>query len=168
MRIYVVGEITQKSFKTFSKQLDKIERLAAKDPSRTYWIEAIIHSDGGVADSALAYVQRIRTSSVKFITTGMGHIASAATIILAAGDKRRMGREATLMTHEDQFEDIKGSTSAIEAEAKHCRRLDRHWNKMMEKLTGTKASEWEELNARGDVYLTAQECLKLGIIDEVV
>lgn len=162
-KIYVSGTIDSDSFKEFCEKLDEYED-ESNDP-----VEIVLNSEGGLALDAIAFAGRIRTSSVEAVNiTVFGLCASAAVLVLAAGNVRRMTKESFLMVHEDMnsYEDI--NTSKIMQEAATSEMLEQHWAMLLEELTGTKREAWRDLHKRGDIYLTPNECLTLGIITEIV
>jgi ATP-dependent Clp protease protease subunit len=158
--IQIIDSITDEKYKEFSLELREFE----KTPKTPVYVE--LCSPGGDAYAALAYASRIRLSPCDIIITGYGLIASAATIILAYGDKRRMTKESWVMVHEDSGR-VKGGTTLLEVEVAHMRRLEYQWIDLFEHVTKTRSDEWEKLHKK-TTYLSAKECLTLGLIDEVI
>lgn len=167
------GEISTESFTKFSKRLNILEAVEYEGP-----VHIELTSEGGAAYDALAFASRIRRSELDITITAVGLVASAAVMLLAAGKKgkRRMAREAWLMVHEDSgsFDSIEGSVEELEEKAKkfirnveHLRRMEEQWATLLEEFTGTSKDIWAKLH-RKETYLSAGECLALGIIDEVV
>lgn len=70
------------------------------------------------------------------------------------------------MVHQDTGETT-GELHEREREIKQDRRLEDQWNTLMEKNTSTSKEEWAKLN-RKTTYLTAEDCLKLGLVDEII
>lgn len=122
-----------------------------------------ITSHGGDPDIALAIAGLIAQHDIT--TEVYGQCYSAATLIFAAGRRRRMQKWAWIMVHEGS-EDVDGNASSIKAHAKHMERSEQHWNAIMQELTGTEAKVWEKLNER-DTYLNADEALKLNLATEI-
>lgn len=122
-----------------------------------------ITSHGGDPDIALAIAGILAQENVT--TEVYGQCYSAATLIFAAGKRRRMQKWAWIMVHEGS-EAVDGNASSIKAHAKHMERNEAHWNGIMQELTGTEAKVWEKLNER-DTYLSADECLKLNLATEI-
>lgn len=122
-----------------------------------------ITSHGGDPDIALAIAGLLKEAEVT--TEVYGQCYSAATLIFAAGKRRRMQKWAWVMVHEAS-ETVDGNASSIKAHAKHMERNELHWNRIMEELTGTDAKLWEKLNER-DTFLTAEECLRLNLATEI-
>ena len=159
--IKIIGSIGPDSYREFSDQMDVLEQESKAD------IKIELFSDGGDAEAGLAFYSRIRASTCYVIVMGIGLVASAATIILVAGEGRLMYPEAWFMTHEDGLTKFTGKVTDIEAMANAMRRQEKQWNKILEERTGVHADVWANWN-RTDRYFTAQECLELGIIDEIV
>lgn len=159
-KIYITGEINEETFEKFCLELDTIEA------TKTKTVSLELSSHGGVATDALAIVSRMRTSPCKFIVTGYGLVASAATLILAYGDKRRMTKESWAMVHEDSGR-VKGTVTEMQNETKQLRCYEDQWNKLLAERTSLGVNFWTE-QARKTRYMTAQDCLNVGLIDELI
>ena len=125
-----------------------------------------INSGGGAVYEALAIVGRMKASRCQIITEGYGHVMSAATLILAAGNRRRMSKYATFMHHESSYM-VGGSHSQVKEEIEQMEKEEELWSGWMEELTTTDASDWRKFAHKKNLYLTAEECIKHGVIDEV-
>ena len=152
MILHLVGSVGNKMLRQVIEALEEGELETVR-----------ITSHGGSPDTALAIAGLLVDRDVT--TEVYGECYSAATVIFAAGKRRRMQRWAWVMVHEGS-EVVDGNASAIKAHAKHMERDEAHWNGVMEELTGTEAKVWEKLNER-DTYLTAEECLKLNLATEI-
>jgi ATP-dependent protease ClpP protease subunit len=113
-------------------------------------------------------VDRMRSSPCEIITRGFGKIMSAASFILAAGDHRIMGSYSWAMVH-DVSDWMSGTMSELKVEYKHTEQLSQQLFKLYETLSQGKAQAktFEKLCSK-NCYLTAEEVLKLGLIDEVL
>ncbi len=160
--IKIIGSINEESFSSFCDQMDRYE-ASGKTP-----IYVELSSGGGAAYDALAFLGRIRNSPCEVVVTGYGLVASAAVLVLAAGDTRYMARDSWVMVHEDSGK-LKGTVVDLEREAAHLRRMEIQWNKILAELSHykTTASVWADLHSN-TTYLSAIECLRLGLIDEVL
>lgn len=163
--IYISGTIDDDAYIKFSEELREQEKAK---PDITNTVGVTLISDGGSVYSALAFHDRIRSSPCTIRITGVGCIFSAATLILAAGDERRMTKNSWVMVHEDTA-GVSRSTkvSPGEVEMWHARDLEDQWNAILEGLTNLSAAEWAELN-KEVTYLTAADCLEYGLIDRIV
>ena len=91
---------------------------------------------------------------------------SAATAILAAGNKRKMSSLAEFMHHESSYE-VGGRHSEIVHEVKVSERLAQKWSELMFELTGTPVEYWAKKGVGVDFYISADMCLELNIVEEV-
>lgn len=163
-KFYLSGDIDEESFKEFCETMDKLE----ENSQHTQPVELILNSTGGSALDAIAFVSRMRLSSCDVNVTVFGLAGSAAVLILAAGNYRRMTKESWLMVHEDAQNVKNVPTSELEKIAAVARQHEQHWCMLLEDLTGTKKEEWARLHKAGDLYLTPEQCHQLGIVDEII
>lgn len=165
MAIQLVGEINPDMFRYFDTALSDMERKGKAKCDIT------LNSEGGIAMDALAICARIRRSrleyNMKFTITVYGFCASAATLILAYGDKRLMTEEAWCMVHEESRTELSGKVSEIEREGHNMRRQENQWNRLLEQHTKVSAGTWSEIN-KEDTYLTPEQCLEMGLIDGII
>lgn len=160
-KIYITGEINEESFHAFCQELDSLEDTKGD-------IDVVLNSSGGNALDAIAYACRMRLSPCAINISVFGLAGSAAVIILAAGALRKMTKESWVMVHEDtgSYKNLK--TTDLEQQAFIARQLENHWCLLLQEFTGTTADTWRELHKQGDTWLTPQDCLKLGLIQEII
>jgi ATP-dependent Clp protease protease subunit len=161
--IYLNKDIDVDSLDLVLKAFDELERGDNPAPIR---IE--ISSYGGSVYDMLGIVDRIRSSPCKVITRGFGKIMSAATYILASGDERQMGSLSSFMMH--QMSDVmKGKVSDIKIEIQHNQQLEDRMYSLYETLSSKKvpAKKFAKM-CQTDCYLTAEEVLDLGLIDQII
>lgn len=159
-KLYIIGEISEAAYRKFSIQLSNREAQSLKD------IEVELMSEGGDPIVALAFAGRIKSSKCNINITALGQVASAAVVILAAGDHRRMQANCWLMMHEDSA-GLEGEVSQLERATKHLRRLEDQWSKVLFQYTGTAADIWTKLH-KHTTYLSAGECKDHKIVDEII
>lgn len=161
-KIYLSRDIDEEAFQEFCERMDELEHESS-DP-----VEIVLNSIGGNALDAIAFLGRIRTSPCQITVTVFGLVGSAAVLVLAAGDYRRMSKESWMMVHEDSasYKDL--STSEIEKQAAIARLLENQWSTLLSELTDTKKEVWLDLHKRGDLYLNSEDCVVLGIVHEVI
>jgi len=160
--IYLNGDIDEFSLELFQKAFDELEKW----PDHPIRIE--VSSYGGSVYDMLGMIDRVQSSPCHVITRGFGKIMSAASFILAAGDERILGANSWVMIH--QMSDwLKGNLSDLKNELKHCESLEHQMNKLYEKLSKGKATAktFEKLCSK-DCYLSAEEVLKLGLVDKIL
>lgn len=159
--IILSGDIRDGAFKQISLALSELERLSTKKE-----ITIEINSEGGIAYEALAIVGRMKNSPCKIRTQGFGQIMSAATIIMAAGDVREMNKYAWVMHHSGRVA-IRGSVPSANNQLIQFNREEAQWSEILQDLTGTPKEKWNELSGT-DTYLTAEQCIELGLIDKII
>lgn len=160
--ITIVGEITEPWFDVVDAAMSEFERVSKK---KTVTVK--IYSEGGSVYEALAIVGRLKKYNCHIVTEGYGIIASAATILLACGDRRKMSKYAEFMHHESSYE-VGGRHSEIVAYTKQAEKEERRWSKWMAEFSKKTEKFWYEWGKHIDKYLTAAECIKYGVVDEVL
>lgn len=162
-KISIVGDIDEVAYAEFSEQLDD---AAVVQPGDDIYIELMSH--GGDAMVALAFYDRIRQHKGNVVVAAYGMVASAAVLILAAGDKRCMSKNAWVMVHDDTtLVTDQDRVSQAEIKLKTSRRLEQQWCKILAERTGTSASAWQSMHGT-ETYLEAGECLRLKLVDKVI
>jgi ATP-dependent Clp protease protease subunit len=129
-------------------------------------INLVLSSYGGDVYAMLGTIDYFKTLPVKVNTHCVGACMSAAAVILACGTgKRTMSRNSTVMVHEGSAFEV-GKTSDVLKGADHLKKLQTNINRILGKVTNKDQEFWEEVSKQ-DTYLTADECLEYGIIDEI-
>jgi ATP-dependent protease ClpP protease subunit len=159
--IRLTEDIEEHTFDWFDSAITALETINRKA------ITIRISSYGGDVYSALGIIGRMQNSSVSKINTeGYGKIMSAATAVLAAGDKRSMSKLAEFMHHESSY-GVEGRHSEIVHEVKVSERLSLKWARLMSELTGIPQEYWLRKGVGKDFYISADDCLELNIVDEI-
>lgn len=159
--IRLTEDIEDHHFDWFDSALTALESESKKT------VTIRISSYGGDVYTALGIIGRMQNSTVSKINTeGYGKIMSAATAILAAGDKRSMSKLAEFMHHESSY-GVEGRHSEIVHEVKVSERLSLKWSELMHEFTGIPAAYWLKKGVGNDFYISAEDCLELNIVDEV-
>lgn len=125
-----------------------------------------LSSAGGEDYTSLAFYSRIKQSPCFIHIHAIGLVASAAVLILAAGDKKTMAREGWAMVHESS-EDLSGEVHEIERAAAQLRRMEDQAVRLLELNTHTSAADWMKYH-KETTFFNADQCLKLGLVDEVI
>ena len=129
-------------------------------------INLVISSYGGDVYAMLGTIDYFNSLSVKVNTHCLGACMSAAAVILACGTgKRTMSRNSTVMIHEGSAFEV-GKTSDVLKGADHLKKLQSNINRILGEVTKKDQEFWEEVSKQ-DTYLTADECLEYGIVDEI-
>ena len=129
-------------------------------------INLIISSYGGDVYAMLGTIDFFNSLPVKVNTHCLGACMSAAAVILACGTgKRTMSKNSTVMIHEGSAFEV-GKTSDVLKGADHLKKLQSNINRILGEVTKKDQEFWEEVSKQ-DTYLTADECLEYGIVDEI-
>ena len=126
-----------------------------------------ITSYGGDVYAMLGTIDYFKSLPVKVNTHCVGACMSAAAVILACGTgKRSMTKNSTVMVHEGSAFEA-GKTSDVLKGADHLKKLQSNINRIMGEVTNKNTDFWEGVS-KSDTYLTAEECLDYGIVDEII
>jgi len=144
-------------------QLLFLESASEKDDIKMY-----INSPGGSVTSALAIYDTMQYVRPAVQTICIGMAASAAALLLSAGQK---GKRMALPNSEVMIHQVLGGASGqatdIDIHARHILKTRDRLNKILAKHTGQKLSKIEKDTER-DYFMSAAEAVKYGIVDKVI
>lgn len=157
------GEIDDKSFEAVDIKMTILEQANKKAP-----ITIKLNSPGGEVTAAWAIVSRIGRSTCPVNIEVHGEASSAATVILACGQKRSVSRFSTLVFHETRFDDVAGKLSELQEFVAAWAKKQNMYAVYLASKSKKSASFWNRLmNTKKDIHLTPAQLLKIGLIDEV-
>jgi ATP-dependent Clp protease protease subunit len=132
-------------------------------------IEIYINSPGGSFTALTAIYDTMRYIKPDVRTVCLGQAASAAAVILAAGTKgKRLALpNSRILIHQPATEGGYGQSSDIEIQAREILRIRSLMEEMLATDTGKTTDEVSH-DIERDKYLTAEQALEYGIIDEVL
>jgi ATP-dependent Clp protease protease subunit len=132
-------------------------------------IEIYINSPGGSFTALTAIYDTMRYIKPDVRTVCLGQAASAAAVILAAGTKgKRLALpNSRILIHQPATEGGYGQSSDIEIQAKEILRIRSLMEQMLAEDTG-RTTEEVSRDIERDKYLTSEQALEYGIIDEVL
>jgi ATP-dependent Clp protease, protease subunit len=145
-----------------------IAQLLFLDAQSDEDITLYINSPGGMVTSALAMYDTMQFVKAPVATTCLGTAASAAALLLAAGEKgkRSILPNAEVMIHQ-VLGGAQGQASDIDIHAKHILKTKERLNKIMAKHTGQKVTTIEKDSDR-DYFMSAMEAKKYGLVDKII
>jgi ATP-dependent Clp protease protease subunit len=160
--IFVNGEFEDTMAALVSAQLLFLEAENSAKPVYLY-----INSPGGVVTSALAIYDTMQFIKAPVGTLCMGMAASAATVILAAGEagQRVALPNASIMLHQPSG-GYQGKVTDILIHAEESLRLKRKINGIYAKHCGRSYEEVEAALER-DRYMSAEQAQQWGLVDHV-
>ena len=140
--------------------------LEAEDPEKD--IQLYINSPGGVVTAAMAVYDTMQFIKSSVSTICIGQAASAAAVLLLAGEKKKRFSlpNSRVMLHQPSG-GVSGTTIDVEIHAKEMVRIRQLLNELISKHTGQEIAKVEKDTER-DFILDAKEAKKYGILDEVI
>jgi len=140
--------------------------LEADDPDKDIYL--YINSPGGSVTAALAMYDTIKYIKPDVVTICMGQAASAGALLLSAGSegKRYALPYSRVMIHQPAG-GIQGKATEAEVHIKELLRLRETLNEILSKHTGQPIEKIQK-DIEQDYFMTAEEAVEYGIIDEVI
>jgi ATP-dependent Clp protease protease subunit len=160
--IFVTGPIEDNVASLITAQLLFLE---AENPKKE--IAMYINSPGGLVTSGLAIYDTMQYIRPALQTLCIGQAASAASLLLCAGQKgqRFSLPNSRILVHQPSAS-YRGQASEIARHAQEIVKLKRRLNEIYAKHTGQSVEAVEKALDR-DTYMTAEEARAFGLLDEV-
>jgi ATP-dependent Clp protease protease subunit len=139
--------------------------LEGQDPDKD--ISFYINSPGGSVSAGMAIYDTMQYIKCDVSTICMGMAASMGAFLLSAGTKgkRYALPNSEIMIHQP-LGGAKGQATEILIAAKHIEKTRERLNRILAENTGKDVAQVERDTER-DNYLTAEEALEYGLIDQV-
>lgn len=157
--IQIVGEIEYELASKFRRKLNALSRT-----HKTITVE--INSVGGCIDSGLMIIDTIRTCSSAITVLATGQAMSMAAIILVSAPKREALEYTSIMIHDGTY-DLSIKFSDLQKELEEIQRQELKTYNLIDKYTKKKRGYWKNRCNGQNLYLTAEQALKEGIIDKI-
>jgi len=161
--VFLSGVVNDDMANTIIAQLLFLEKQDEKTDVNLY-----INSPGGVVSSALAIYDTMNFVKCDVSTTCVGLAASAASLLLSSGAKKKrfILPNAEVLIHQ-VMGGAEGQASDIDISAKHILKVKDRLNKILAKNTDQPFHKVEKDSDR-DFYMSAEEAKKYGIVDKIV
>ena len=164
--IYISEEIAEHTLPELIQKFRTVTRF--NDPEKDVQpINLMINCLGGDLITTLGIIDYLNSVDRPVNTICRGGAMSAAALILTCGTgKRYMSPNSTVMFHEGSMmemgrvTDVKNSIKWSEV------LLDKVYQLLADK-TKEDIDFWKK-TLQADTYLTAEECIKLGVVDEII
>ncbi|MBO4816471.1 MAG: ATP-dependent Clp protease proteolytic subunit [Clostridia bacterium] len=142
--------------------------LESEDPDKE--ISFYINSPGGSITDGMAIVDTMNYIKCPVSTICIGLAASMGSVLLASGakGKRYATPNSEILIHQPLISGgLSGQTTEIKIHADHMVKTREKLNKLLSEKTGQSLEQIEKDTER-DHYMTAEEALKYGLIDEII
>ena len=161
--IFLGGQIDDEAANSVIAQLLFLASQNSKEDIKIY-----INSPGGQVTSALAIYDTMQYIKPNVSTICVGMAASAAALLLAAGEK---GKRMILPNGEVMIHQVmggaQGQATDIDIHAKHILSIKDRLNEILAKHTGQKLDKVSR-DAERDYFMSASEAKKYGIVDQII
>ena len=161
--IFITGPIEDYGASVITAQLLFLE---AENPKKE--VHMYINSPGGLVTAGLAIYDTMQYVRPPVQTLCIGQAASAASLLLCAGQKgeRFALPNARVMVHQPSAA-FYGQAADIARHAQEIVKLKRRLNEIYAKHTGQTVEAIEKMLDR-DTYMTAEEAKSFGLLDQVM
>jgi ATP-dependent Clp protease protease subunit len=161
--VFLVGPVTEASANLIVAQF-----LFLESENSDKEIHFYINSPGGMVSAGLAIYDTMQYIKPNVSTLCVGQAASMGSLLLAAGEKgkRFCLPNSRIMIHQP-LGGFQGQASDIEIHAKEILFLKDRLNEILAKHSGQSIQTIEKDTDR-DNFLSAEESVKYGLVDEVL
>ena len=143
--------------------------LESEDPEKEIFL--YINSPGGSITDGMGIVDTMNYIKCPVSTICVGMAASMGAVLLASGEKgkRFATPNSEILIHQPLIGGggLSGQTTEIKIHADHMVKTRDKLNKLLSERTG-QSLETIERDTERDNYMTAEEALKYGLIDEIL
>lgn len=143
--------------------------LESEDPEKEIFL--YINSPGGSITDGMGIVDTMNYIKCPVSTICVGMAASMGAVLLASGEKgkRFATPNSEILIHQPLIGGggLSGQTTEIKIHADHMVKTREKLNKLLSEKTGQSLEQIEKDTER-DHYMTAQEALEYGLIDEII
>ncbi len=161
--IFLTGEVNDEMSSLVCAQLLFLE---SENPKKDIFM--YINSPGGSVTSGMAMYDTMQYISCDVNTVCIGQACSMGSFLLAAGTKgKRFSLPNSMIMIHQPSSGFKGQVTDIEIHARNLVELKKRMNKLYSQHTGQKLSVVEKAMER-DNFMTPEDALKFGLIDQIV
>lgn len=161
-RVLLFGRLENEVVQPVIQRLYKLNDRDKKTP-----IDLLINSSGGNGYNADAIIAVMNGIDAPVNTICLGHALSGACEVLASGTGKRSSYEfATIMFHQTLWE-ADGDITNLEIQAKQGQKFRDAQIELLSRCTGQDKRQLRS-DIERDFYLSSDEALKYGLIDEII
>ncbi len=149
-----------------SSAVGTVKKMYALDTVNQNPIMLYINSGGGSASAGLSIMNAMRTIDSPIVTVISGEVCSMGTYIAMAGNKRVCYEDSSWMAH-DLTDFVEDTSQKIIDRAAYLKVFCKIMSDKLRKYTNLSEKEIEKAR-NGELWLTADELLDKGIVDEII
>ena len=161
---YLTGDVDEHSIAPVIKWI-----LAENITKRHTQLNLFINSLGGDLYQAFGLIDVMKSSQIPVSTKGIGSLMSAAFLIFISGNKgqRFITKNTSIMSHQfsTYYEGKEHDVKASEKETRYIKQ--RMLDVIKESCTMDERMIKRKLLPPSDVWLSADECVELGVADKI-
>jgi ATP-dependent protease ClpP protease subunit len=164
--IDILGEISE-SVNSYNSVKSKINDAKGEE------INLVISSGGGSVTEGMGIADLIANYPEETTATGIGLVASIATVVLLSADKVKMTENAFMMIHRP-WSYTMGNADELEATAELLDKMEAKLLDIYSAAVYKRKGKQKDLENKitqmmaAETWLTAEEALEFGFIDEIV
>lgn len=161
--LYLQGEVDAHIIHRFIRILKFLDKTQGE-------ITVVLDSEGGDVNLGLAAYDALKNCENEVEIRVEGVAMSMGSIILQAGDKRSITKHSRIMIHRGSTS-MEGNLPDVERAMQETKRLDKlccdiYFDRMKEKDPKIRRNKLEKMMDY-DTYISADEALEMGFVDEV-
>ena len=160
-REILLGDISFDEVAFAIKSIRSLERISTNP------INLLISSYGGVVYEAFSLIDIMQGSPCKINTIGSGKLMSAGSLVFCVGDHRVAYSRTKFMLHELSSIAM-GKLEDLKIEYKESLALMDEIYKIYAENSNKSEKYWKKKLKGVDVYMSAEEALAIGVVDEVI
>lgn len=167
--IYILGEFDNTISENIIALMPQI--IGIKSNIRNSEINIYINSPGGCTDilfSLTYFIEKAKQCGICVNTHVIGDAFSAGSYLAVQGSHRYMNRYSTQLLH---FGNVTTNAQTIKQLERNQKMINEHFNNLVDiysKYTKLTKAQIKQFMSDDNCYLNAEECLKYGLIDEIV
>jgi len=140
--------------------------LESEDPAKDIYL--YVNTPGGLITSGLAIYDTMQYVKPQIATMCIGQAASMGAVLLAGGTKgKRYALPHSRILIHQPLGGAQGQATDIDIQAKEILRMREEINRILKKHTG-QPIEKIAMDTERDFYMTSEQAMEYGIIDQIV
>jgi len=157
--IYLYGEVNMDSIKILKENINRY---------KTQEFNICINSGGGDVLAMIGLINYIKYNNIKFNTINEYNAYSSASLLSVMGQKRYMYKNSSLLIHSVYIENsMKMNTYNMMKEYGQLKKIEEDMRRIYMEKGKMNEKKLEEI-IRKDEIMYYKECIKYGLVDEII